>query len=137
EPSSYQWMLHTKGAMSIEGPHVAWEGEPGRVDVEFLYPDKLAITQTDQYDPPPAEWRNWDLGEWHLTAEPPEKAAHQEFLTLVRVNNANVRIDADNSSFPRDVTLTLPTGTATVQFEKAAFTVTLPDGKPQTFTETR
>ncbi|MFO7973880.1 MAG: DUF4962 domain-containing protein, partial [Candidatus Hydrogenedentota bacterium] len=36
EPSSYQWMLHTKGAMSIDGTQVAWQGEPGRVDVEFL-----------------------------------------------------------------------------------------------------
>lgn len=137
EPSTYQWMLHTKGAMTIEGNHVSWEGEPGRVDVEFLYPDTLGITQTDQYDPPPKASRGWDLGEWHLTAEPHEKAVQQEFLTLVTVNKANVRIDADKSSLPRDVSLTLPTGTATVQFEDAAFTVTLPGGEPQTFAEHR
>ena len=133
EPSSYQWMLHTKGAMTIDGSHVSWEGHPGRVDVAFLYPDQLSITQTDEYDPPP----RWNVGEWHLTAEPSEKAAQQEFLTLVTVNGADVGVDTENSSFPRDVSLTWPSGTARVQFEDAAFTVTLPDAEPQTFTETR
>ena len=137
EPSSYQWMLHTKGAMDIGDNHVGWEGEPGRVDVDFLYPEGLAITQTDEFDPPPAESRGWDLNEWHLTAEPPEKAAQQEFLTLVTVNGANVRVDTENSSFPREVTLNWPTGTATVQFEDTAFTVTLPGVEPRTFTESR
>lgn len=137
EPSSYQWMLHTKGAMTIDDRHVSWEGEPGRVDVAFLYPDNIAVTQTDQYDPPPAEWTGWDLGEWHLTAEPREKAAQQEFLTLVTINGAKVGIDAAASSLPRDITLTLPTGTSRVQFDDAAITVTLPGADPLTVTESR
>ncbi|HOD52591.1 MAG TPA: hypothetical protein PKY01_06150 [Candidatus Hydrogenedentes bacterium] len=46
-------------------------------------------------------------------------------------------IDPANSALPRNVTLTLPEGTATVRFEDAAFAVTLPGAASQTFTESR
>ena len=137
EPSQFQWTLHTKGAMNIEGNRVGWEGEPGRVDVDFAYPDGLVITQTDQYDPPPAEWRNWDLGEWHLSAETPEPASQQEFVTFVAVQGAAAAIDAAHSVLPRNITVTLPDGAATVALEDAAFTVVLPGAEPQTFAESR
>jgi phage tail protein X len=123
--------------MSIEGNRVGWEGEPGRVDVDFAYPDGLVITQTDQYDPPPAEWRNWDLGEWHLSAETPEPASQQEFVTFVAVQGAAAAIDAAHSVLPRNITVTLPDGAATVALEDAAFTVVLPGAEPQTFAESR
>jgi hypothetical protein len=137
EPSSCQWMLHTKGAMTIEGGRVSWEGDPGRVDVQFAYPAGLDITQTDQYDPPPAEWTNWDLGEWHLTAQPNERARKQEFVTLIAIKGAKATIDAANSSLPREATVSLPDGTAKATFEDAAFTVVLPGQAPQRFDEAR
>ncbi|HQE74926.1 MAG TPA: DUF4962 domain-containing protein [Candidatus Hydrogenedentes bacterium] len=137
EPSRFQWMLHTKGAMTIEGNRVSWEGAPGRVDVDFAYPADLAITQTGQYEPPPAEWTGWDLGEWHLTAEPRDSAAQQEFVTFVAVQGAHAAIDAAQSALPRKVTVSLPEGSAAVTFEEAAMTVALPGAAPQTFTETR
>ncbi len=123
EPSSFQWMLHTPGAFEIAGQQAAWKGDAGAAKTQFLYPADLGITQTDQYDPPPAEWTGWTLGEWHLTAEPAAKAKRQEFLALVTINDAAVKATIAPGTVPRDVTVTLPDGEAQVTFEEHAFAV--------------
>jgi heparinase II/III-like protein len=123
EPSSFQWMLHTPGEFDISGQEATWKGDAGAVKTRFLYPADLGITQTDQYDPPPAEWTGWTLGEWHLTAEPAAKAKRQEFLTLVTINQAAVEAVVAPGAAPRAVTITLPDGEAQVTFEDHAFAV--------------
>lgn len=87
EPSTFQFLLHAPGKFDIRNDHeVVWQGEPGEVTVRFFEPEALAVTQTDQYTPPPAEWTNWDLGEWHLTADAAEATKVRDFLTAIMVN---------------------------------------------------
>jgi hypothetical protein len=128
KPSSYQWMLHAPGQFELTGQRAAWEGAPGRVDVSFVYPRNLSITQTDQYDPPPAEWTKWDLGEWHLTAEPKEKVERQEFLTLITIDGTPVELTVTGSEegCPSQVTLALPEGQAEVTLNDKSFSVNAP-----------
>lgn len=132
EPSTFQWLLHTVGPMELADNAVSWEGEPGRVDVRFLWPAGLALSQTGEFDPPPAAWRNWDLNEWHLTADTGAPAQRQEFLTLITVNNAAVSVaepvDLGAREGARTIRLTLPGGEAAVRlgFEPGRFAVTAP-----------
>jgi hypothetical protein len=51
-------------------------------DIEFLTPNGLTFTQTDQYDPNP--WPQIKMREWHLTAMTPTKSKGMEFVTLYR-----------------------------------------------------
>ncbi len=90
EPSTYQWLLHTPGAFQIGENTATWEGSAGHIETQFLHPPGLEITQTDQFDPPPHEWANFKLDEWHLTAATSEKAARQEFITLLVIDKAPV-----------------------------------------------
>jgi Domain of unknown function (DUF4962)/Heparinase II/III-like protein len=128
EPSTYQWMLHTPGEFELGEQHASWEGEPGRVDIRFVYPQDLSIAQTERYDPPPAEWTKWDLGEWHLTAQPGAKAQRQEFLTLVTIDRAPVglAVPENGEGCPSRVTLTLPDGQAEVELGDKSFAVIAP-----------
>lgn len=87
EPSTFEWMLHAIGEFAIDGNTVTWNGDPGSVKVQFLAPDALNISQTDQYDVQMGEWVNLGYTEWHLTAQAAEKATHREFLTFITVNN--------------------------------------------------
>ena len=50
--------------------------------IDFLAPEGLKFTQTDQYDPNPEP--QITLREWHLTASTPAKAKSIEFVTLYR-----------------------------------------------------
>ncbi|MCL2711246.1 MAG: DUF4962 domain-containing protein [Planctomycetaceae bacterium] len=53
-----------------------------RLDV--LIPEKLEITQTNQYDPNPDPQPRFAGREWHVTAKTPEKKPDAEFLLVVR-----------------------------------------------------
>lgn len=70
------------------------------------------MSQTDEYDPPPAEWADFDLDEWHLAAEPEGRAERMQFITVVRVNGQqadwNLRPDGDG----RVLTVETPEKTA-------------------------
>jgi len=90
ESSTFQYNLHAKGPFEIANRRVMWTGEPGRIDIHFLVPTALTIEQTDQFDVPPHEWANFDLGEWHLTADARNKVKQQEFLSVIRVNDAPI-----------------------------------------------
>ncbi|MCC6145361.1 MAG: heparinase II/III family protein, partial [Candidatus Hydrogenedentes bacterium] len=93
EPSTFQWLLHARGQFEIADQAAVWSGDPGSVQVKFLTPAGLGLTQTDAFDPPPAEWTGWDLGEWHLTAETSEKQARQQFITLLQIDGAETAPD--------------------------------------------
>ena len=92
EPSTFQWLLHAPSAFDISEGRVGWSGDNGSIDVRFLEPGGLRITQTDQYDPPPAEWSGIELHEWHLTAETTEPVAQREFLVLIVLDGAEVML---------------------------------------------
>jgi hypothetical protein len=92
EPSTYQWLLHAPSRFTIENdidpPTVSWKGKRGSFAVDFLAPKNLVLSQTNGYDPPPHEWAEFDIDEWHLRAEPIGRSAAQSFLAVIRVNDA-------------------------------------------------
>ena len=84
EPSTYQWLLHSCREMLVDGQTVratSNNGQTGAV-VQILAPRDLQITQTDQFDPPPAE--RIKLTQWHLQAETPKERASEEFVSVIR-----------------------------------------------------
>ncbi|GMU91851.1 MAG: heparinase [Candidatus Hydrogenedentota bacterium] len=83
EPSTFQWTLHAPGEFAIEGNDVAWRGDARAVRLRFLEPAGLVLTQTDRFEPPPADWANFKLADWHLTADAQEKSTHREFVTVI------------------------------------------------------
>lgn len=85
EPATFQWLLHAPGAFEIGEQEAVWCGEPGMARVSFLTPDGLALSQTDAFDPPPAEWSGIQLEQWHLTAAAGAKAKRQDFLVVIRL----------------------------------------------------
>ncbi|MBN2310409.1 MAG: DUF4962 domain-containing protein [Candidatus Hydrogenedentes bacterium] len=127
EPSRFQYMLHAPGAFELGTNSVTWAGDPGRIEVRFLEPDALALSQTDQFDPPPADWAKYNLGEWHLTAETTQDEKHVEFLTIILIDNAPVEIERDAGR----LALGLPGGPAQVWPAPDALRVTM-DGFERT-----
>lgn len=123
-PSTFQYNLHSRGAFEIGEHHVTWHGKPGRFDVEFLEPAGLEIEQTDQYDTPPHDWANFDLGEWHLTADATEKAARQEFLTVMRINEAEMETKYDSRGSTRSLQIKLSTGEFAIELKDQEFSIT-------------
>ncbi len=94
EPSTCQWLLHAPGEFALREQGARWTGEPGVADVAFVYPEGLEITQTGEFETPPHEWAKFKLNEWHLTAATLDKAARQEFLTVIRLDRAESTVDA-------------------------------------------
>jgi hypothetical protein len=83
EPSTFQWLLHARQKMDIDGQTIQARGlEEGACVAQILKPDDLKVTQTDRFDPPPQEWVR--LVQWHLEAATPRKQRSIEFLTVLR-----------------------------------------------------
>lgn len=108
EPSDYQWLLHATGTFTIDESGAFWEGDPGSVDVQFVYPPKLAISQTKEYSTPPHEWAKFKLDEVHLTAATTEKKARQEFLTLMTFDDASVEFKQERKGDETTLAIALP-----------------------------
>ena len=92
EPSAFEWRLHTSKEMQVNGQrdiHAA--NSKGGCKVEFLYPDKLQLSQTDKFDPPPRP--RVKLVEHHLTAVPAEKSKAQDFVTVLRPHFKDNKVD--------------------------------------------
>ena len=84
EPSTYQYWLHSLKRMATDDQHnVRVRNSDVTCEVDFLTPDGLQFTQTDQYDPNPRP--RITLREWHLTAALPAKHKTIEFVTLYRI----------------------------------------------------
>jgi hypothetical protein len=100
-PATFQWTLHGAGKFELVDQRAVWDRPPAKVAVDFLEPAGLALSQTGQFDPPPAEWSNIELDQWHLLAETPQPARTREFLTLIRIGDAprdwEVRKGTDSS----------------------------------------
>ncbi len=123
EPATYQWLLHAPGPFETGENAMQWQGEPGRVDVRFLHPQALTITQTDKFDTPPAPWAGFKLNEWHLTAATAEKTARQEFLTWFVINGAAAKAVMSEAGDEREVCVSLPWGDAAVRLRWDGFVV--------------
>lgn len=108
EPSTYQWLLHAKGKFDLLEDGARWSGEVGNVAVDFLTPDGLKLSQTDEYETPPHDWAKFDLGEWHLTAETAEKAARQQFVTVIRVGDADATVVHERANETHTLTVERP-----------------------------
>lgn len=79
-PVTYQYWLHSPERFEIEGNRLI--ARVGKVEcpVEFLVPQKLKMTQTNEYDPNPRPRIN--IREWHLTADTVEPSSSVEFLAV-------------------------------------------------------
>lgn len=111
EPATFQWLLHTDEIPFeiLHGNHVTWEGEPGAVDVRFLLPDALESTQSNEFDPPPAEWASFTLNQWHLTVSTTQKAKTQEFIVVMALNGASTAYTLSDGvlTLPGEISLAL------------------------------
>ncbi|MGD9498369.1 MAG: DUF4962 domain-containing protein [Armatimonadota bacterium] len=87
QPQTFEWWLHAPTEMVIDGQRDirVTVGEAG-CGVEMLAPEGLALTQTDQFDPPPRE--RIRLTQYHLTAATTQPAREQRFATLIRPHRA-------------------------------------------------
>ncbi len=129
EPSTFQWNLHGAGPFELGENEVTWSGDPGNVRVRFLEPRGLVLSQTDQFDPPPADWAHFRLNEWHLTADCREKAKTREFLTVIEIldtpDQAPVEVSVESSGDGAQVVaVELDEGTGRVVLKTHEFAVT-------------
>jgi len=82
-PSSYEYWLHAVNEIEVENQHaIRVRNDDVVCDIDFLAPQGLTFSQTNQYDPNPRP--RIKLREWHLTATTPEKKNRMEFVTLYR-----------------------------------------------------
>jgi hypothetical protein len=127
-PSTFQWLLHGPKAFEIGDGRASLSLERGRLNVRWLEPEGLAITQTDRFDVPPAEWTGWDLGEWHLQADAGEKTAHREFVTLITVDGVAPEVSLERAD-DRIAAIVLSTdkGETIVRSREDGFEVEAPD----------
>ncbi|WP_197231589.1 DUF4962 domain-containing protein [Novipirellula artificiosorum] len=83
KPSQYTYWLHAINDFQVHNPQdITIEAGDVRCQVQFLAPDGLQLSQTDQYDPNPRD--RVELREWHLTADTADKSKSTEFVTLYR-----------------------------------------------------
>lgn len=108
EESSFQWLLHGENGFIIDEDGALWEGSNGSVDIHFIYPEKLDISQSKEYSTPPAEWANFKLNEAHLTAATTEKKKKQEFITLLTINDADVEYKQERDGDETTIAIALP-----------------------------
>ncbi|MCC6698397.1 MAG: DUF4962 domain-containing protein [Candidatus Hydrogenedentes bacterium] len=130
EPSTFQWNLHAPAPFALGENGATWSGKPGHVRVRFLEPAGLALSQTDQFDPPPAEWAKFNLNEWHLTADCQEKTGTRVFVTLIEILDTPDQAPLDSllagpdGDGVRVLTIGSRENPAKVEFGPTSFTVT-------------
>ncbi len=98
KPSQFTYWLHAVNEFQIPNQReiVVTAGDV-QCDIDFLAPEGLQLSQTDQYDPNPRD--RVKLREWHLTAETAEPQATTEFVTLYRPHRSG-------DTVPKQATLT-------------------------------
>lgn len=126
QASTFQWLLHAPGKFEIGPQEAAYRAEHGEARIRFLEPPGLAITQTDQYDPPPADWAKLDLGEWHLTADAAEKTTHREFIAVIGVGEKFPEVALETQDGRRRLTVDLDGEKSTVEMSASGFEVRTP-----------
>jgi len=82
-PSTFQWLVHARTEMRIEGQTIRAGGlGSGAAVLQLLAPQGLQITQTNQFDPPPQDWVK--LEQWHLQAATTQPATAATFISVIR-----------------------------------------------------
>lgn len=93
-PSTFEWWLHSPVKMDVrDGQRVRVTRESSACDVTFLAPQRLSLTQTDQFDPPPRP--RIKLTEYHLTAATPTPQESCAFITVLRPGRADAASPGD------------------------------------------
>ena len=93
EPSSFEWLLHAPVPMTLDGQDdIRVVNGRAACRVALLWPRGLAVTQTDQFDPPPRA--RIKLTEYHLTAATPTPQDRQTFVSVIQVHRADVAVPA-------------------------------------------
>jgi hypothetical protein len=83
QASTFEYWLHALKKIEVKDQHsVMVRNQNVECQVDFMWPDDLTFTQTDQYDPNPRE--RITLREWHLTAQTAVRSKQAEFVTLYR-----------------------------------------------------
>ncbi|HUT94553.1 MAG TPA: DUF4962 domain-containing protein, partial [Thermoguttaceae bacterium] len=93
-PSRFEYWLHALNEMAVTDQHDV-EVCAGDVvsAIDFLAPEGLTFSQTDQYDPNPRP--RIKLREWHLTATTPAKSKAIEFVTIMRPHRAGEKVPGE------------------------------------------
>lgn len=127
EPSTFQWLLHGEHPFALGEQTLQLKTDTGSLDIAFLAPAALVFSQTDKFDPPPHDWAKFTLNEWHFTAatERPEKSL--DFITIIRVDNADMTASMTQEADGAAVSLVLPEGTARILLGKERFQVQYAD----------
>ncbi len=128
EPATYQWLLHAEAPFELGEKSVCWSAANGRLDIAFLQPEGLVLSQTNEFDVPPHDWASFKLDEWHLTAATQQPAVSQEFITLIRIDGAAATALLEPHPGGTQVRLLLPETTADVFLGKTLFAVDAGDG---------
>ena len=123
EPSSFAWQVHSAAEMSVEGQRLSYKADNGTFELELLAPQGLTIGQTDQFDPPPAEWTGWNLRQWHVTATAEEKVRNREFIAVIRTGDTSASLDMDRGV----LNIATPEGPAEYGWTSDAFSVSRGD----------
>ncbi len=124
EPGTFQWLLHARTEMQVEGQTIRARGlKDGAAIVQLLTPEGLTVTQTSRFDPPPQEWVT--LEQWHLQAATTEPATSARFVSVIRPYRTTdpeppVVAQALGSADAMGCTVALHDGTAVVVWRKAA-----------------
>ena len=100
KPATYRYWLHALKQFDIRDQHnIGLQVDDVACEIDFLAPENLEFTQTDQYDPNPR--KRIKLREWHLTATTPEPRDRIEFITLYRPHRDRVIVPEDSAELKR------------------------------------
>lgn len=85
-PTTFQWLMHTRSPLDIEGDTARVEHQGARLVAHFVLPHGLKLSQTDRYPIEPEMGKT--VPEWHFTAETTAEASAVDFLTVLSVARA-------------------------------------------------
>jgi len=89
-PSKFDYRLHGLKKFKWTGQNdVQITDGDVTCDIEFVSPENLTLSQTNQYDPNPRP--RIKLREWHLTATVPERTGSTKFIAVYRVRRGEAR----------------------------------------------
>ncbi len=100
QPSTFEYWLHATDEMAVGEGHVEVRAGDVVCPIDFLTPEELAFTQTNQYDPNPRP--RIKLREWHLTATTPTKTKSIEFVALMRPHRKGETVPGEAKLRPID-----------------------------------
>jgi hypothetical protein len=81
DPSTFRWLLHSWEKMSVGDSQATVSKGDARLLVRFVEPEKIEISQTDQFTVPPE--REGLANQWHLTASTTIPARERCFVTVL------------------------------------------------------